>query len=643
MDAASNPRAEIGLDDQKPFRLGGATIDPVSREARFDGGKEQLQPQNLKVLIVLAGRRGKVVTRDEIVDLCWDGRVVGDDVINRAISTLRHVAERVGGFSIQTVPRVGYRLIVKERRRRVAWFLVPVLVLSVALIGFWLMRSPQPVTPTRPKVAVIGFASLNSGTEPKDFARSVDAAVSEALVTVGAEVVGTTADGTGMTPDLARRRGVTFLIAGTVRSDRQTIRVTAEVQDASTGTSLAIKDLAVPLAESASVPDRVAASVADLINSWSWFLRHERNRDRIAALVGIQTAWESDDVRAYHLSRELAEKTPGSGIAQFAFAFTTVFALYRLPRTERPEALAAARAAAQRAAILLPSDGDAYAVSCMLQPPGAWVLTAECDERYRHALALDREAYFLPRIYADEATETGRYNLAEVVSQRAMAVAPLDVSRMALRLSILFALSDVAKAHFDLPTSERQIARYAPPGTNGYVDWVRYQSMLWAGQMNRAEAMLNDPRTGPNLESDPRGPAHLIFKALESRRPADIQAARAACEPPPPSWLPPEPAFGTCLAGFQALNDLDDAFRLAFQAYPDVTCCSAAGAERTLLAGGGPQYPRDYLLGPAAAKMRADSRYIEIVRRAGLLAYWKKGNPPDFCEFEKTPVCRQLN
>ena len=107
-----------GVESRRPFRVGGATVDPVSRDAHWPGGHERLQPQTLKVLLVLLSRRGDVVTRDELIQLCWDGRVVGDDVINRSILLLRHFAERAGGFEIETVPRTGYRLFEKRASKR---------------------------------------------------------------------------------------------------------------------------------------------------------------------------------------------------------------------------------------------------------------------------------------------------------------------------------------------------------------------------------------------------------------------------------------------------------------------------------------------------------------------------------------------
>ena len=129
----------INLESEAPFRVGGAAIDPVSRNADYPGGSERLQPQTLKVLIALARSRSEVVTRSELVECCWDGRVVGDDVINRAIQLLRQFAERAGGFAIETVPKSGYRLVETgtpgvTRRRR--WLIPAVLSCGLGLAAF---------------------------------------------------------------------------------------------------------------------------------------------------------------------------------------------------------------------------------------------------------------------------------------------------------------------------------------------------------------------------------------------------------------------------------------------------------------------------------------------------------------------------
>lgn len=97
--------------EEPPFRIGGAAIDPATRELIIGGQAERIQPQPLRVLMLLHQHEGHLVTRDDIVEECWDSRIVGDDVINRSILILRRIAERAGGFQIETIPRAGYRLI----------------------------------------------------------------------------------------------------------------------------------------------------------------------------------------------------------------------------------------------------------------------------------------------------------------------------------------------------------------------------------------------------------------------------------------------------------------------------------------------------------------------------------------------------
>jgi TolB-like protein/DNA-binding winged helix-turn-helix (wHTH) protein/tetratricopeptide (TPR) repeat protein len=106
----SSTSHRVDLNSEPPFHLGLARIDPQAHEYTIGDSSTRMQPQTLKVLVALHDKAGQVVTRDELVDRCWDGRIVGDDVINRCISLLRPVAAQ-GGFSIETIPRSGYRLI----------------------------------------------------------------------------------------------------------------------------------------------------------------------------------------------------------------------------------------------------------------------------------------------------------------------------------------------------------------------------------------------------------------------------------------------------------------------------------------------------------------------------------------------------
>src|SRR5690349_13531906 len=108
----------VDLTIELPFRLGRLRVDPPAHEYAIDGVAERMQPQTLKVLVALHDKLGQLVTRDELVDRCWDGRIVGEDVINRCISLLRRLAEPDNGFRIDTVPRAGYRLVETDWNER---------------------------------------------------------------------------------------------------------------------------------------------------------------------------------------------------------------------------------------------------------------------------------------------------------------------------------------------------------------------------------------------------------------------------------------------------------------------------------------------------------------------------------------------
>jgi tetratricopeptide (TPR) repeat protein len=66
----------------------------------------------MQVLVALGRVEGLIVTRDELIERCWDGRIVSDDAINRVLSRIRQLAAGLGGgsFAIETIARVGYRV-----------------------------------------------------------------------------------------------------------------------------------------------------------------------------------------------------------------------------------------------------------------------------------------------------------------------------------------------------------------------------------------------------------------------------------------------------------------------------------------------------------------------------------------------------
>ena len=103
----------IVLAHELPFSIGPLRVHPSTRQVERSGRWETLEPRVMQVFVALARANGSIVTRDELIDWCWDGRIVGEDAINRAISRLRQVAAEIGGgsFAVETITKVGYRLV----------------------------------------------------------------------------------------------------------------------------------------------------------------------------------------------------------------------------------------------------------------------------------------------------------------------------------------------------------------------------------------------------------------------------------------------------------------------------------------------------------------------------------------------------
>ena len=74
----------------------------------------------MDVLLRLAAAPGEVVPRETLLADAWPRRMVNDDVLSRAIADLRIALRRrrARGTFIETLPKVGYRLIAPVRARR---------------------------------------------------------------------------------------------------------------------------------------------------------------------------------------------------------------------------------------------------------------------------------------------------------------------------------------------------------------------------------------------------------------------------------------------------------------------------------------------------------------------------------------------
>ncbi|HEY3777072.1 MAG TPA: winged helix-turn-helix domain-containing protein [Rhizomicrobium sp.] len=116
------PVGPASLAEEEDFQLGSLWVRPSLREVDAGGLRESPEPRVMQVLVALARANGTVLSRDELIRQCWGGRIVGEDAINRCVSKVRQLSELGGGkaFEIETIPRVGYRLLQRQRDTAVA-------------------------------------------------------------------------------------------------------------------------------------------------------------------------------------------------------------------------------------------------------------------------------------------------------------------------------------------------------------------------------------------------------------------------------------------------------------------------------------------------------------------------------------------
>ena len=134
-----------------PLRVAGLEVDPVRRRVSGPGGEASVEPLVMQLFLQLIDRQGEVLSRRDLFDFLWGNAQVGGDSLNRLVGRLRKVLETtsVGTVGIETVPRVGYRLIVEpaqvsetpsiRRRSFIAAGASSLLVLGGA--GLWLARN----------------------------------------------------------------------------------------------------------------------------------------------------------------------------------------------------------------------------------------------------------------------------------------------------------------------------------------------------------------------------------------------------------------------------------------------------------------------------------------------------------------------
>lgn len=149
-----------------------------------------MQPQVLGLLVYLVENRDRIVSKDELVEVLWEGRAVSDAVLNTRLRDVRRVLvdDEMGQRFVRTFPKRGKRFVAQlteapdagggssatpvtapESRRRWTAGRNGIALAGVTLrlaLGSFALRpgfpggpAPGLTLPDRPSVAVVKFSS----------------------------------------------------------------------------------------------------------------------------------------------------------------------------------------------------------------------------------------------------------------------------------------------------------------------------------------------------------------------------------------------------------------------------------------------------------------------------------------------------
>jgi eukaryotic-like serine/threonine-protein kinase len=93
------------------WTFAGCVLDERSLELKVGGAVAHLDRKPLEVLLHLLRHAGEVVTKDELAEAVWPGRIITDSNLTKTVAVLRAALGEQGQAAIKTVHGYGYRLV----------------------------------------------------------------------------------------------------------------------------------------------------------------------------------------------------------------------------------------------------------------------------------------------------------------------------------------------------------------------------------------------------------------------------------------------------------------------------------------------------------------------------------------------------
>ena len=356
------------------FQFNQLTLDTVQYRLYLSGKAISVEPQVFDLLVYLVENRERVVSRDELLENLWQGKVVTDAALGVCLKDARKAVCDSGDRQsvIKTVHGRGYQFIAKVSESREQ---------SVATTSSAISDHESLVLPDEPSIAVLAFTNMASDPEQEFFSDGITEDIITALSKISALMViarNSTFIYKGRTVDVkqvGRDQGVRYVLEGSVRKSGKRVRVTAQLIDATTGQHKWAERYDRDLKEFFLVQDEITQEIVSALDVH--LLKGEQARFWSSSTENL-AAWESfrmghdlmDTYRAENLpeAMRLVQKAIDFD-PQYAAAWSLMALCYfcieedsRRSNEERKQALRSTLNCAERALECDPSCASAYSL-----------------------------------------------------------------------------------------------------------------------------------------------------------------------------------------------------------------------------------------------------------------------------------------
>ena len=422
------------------FLFGDHTLDDDRRELRRGAEPIAVEPQVFDLLIYLVQNRDRVVSKDDLIASVWGGRIVSDSTLTSRINAARKAVGDSGGSQkvIRTIARKGLRFVGDVQVRFDADDAANSDVQPKADV-----QDAAPAAlplPDRPAIAVLPFVNMSGEPEQEYFSDGISEDIITALSKlrwffVIARNSSFTYKGKAvLLKQIAEELGVRYVVEGSVRKGGDRVRITAQLNDAVTGSHLWAerydRDIADVFAVQDEITEAIVAAIEPQLYAAENFHAQRKAPDSMDAWDLVMRAlshyWRvtrQDNVVAQALLEKATVIDPNYGQAHGLLATSHTFSAHMgwedgatvVPNAER-SALAAIRADSE----------DPWAHFAL---GNVYLFTRRFEDslaEFELALQLNPNFSLAQGYYGLVLAYCGRCEEADVAARRALRLSPRD-------------------------------------------------------------------------------------------------------------------------------------------------------------------------------------------------------------------------